>query len=696
MNKISQKPTTGHSPPKITSSSVKEDSIHHFAFDYSLQANIISSVKTGEVLLANTACCELLGYSMSELIKKNRSDIFDINEKSFKKMIRERNATGASVAEGTAIKKSGESFKCLITSAVFVDEDGVRKSITTIIDQTEQILKQNHIDEIKAGIVANDILLAIAKQNKIEFNHKIEAEHNLAAAKARHKKIELHQAAVVAKGLARALKESAATMAKNNEWIKNISKTSYDVMWDWNIATGKMYVGDSIEEVFGYKVVNNTIRYKDCVELLLPAERDDIEKKIRKAINSNQTKWNDSFKIKRFDGSIATITTRASILRNENGDASHLIGSIQDISRLWEMEQKLKQQVLQAEKQIESFQLLSKLSFDGIWDFNVLTKEFFVSETFAQAFGISTDRNVLSIWRQIAHPDDCINAEENLSKALKSLDTKWEYTGRLVHPGGAIAQVFCRANIIRDKSGTALRIIGAIHDLSKENILEERLEQEIKLKELQIIDAMADARDAERSNIGQELHDNINQLLGASRLYLDLAKKGGDDTELFLSRSSEYTLNAIEEIRKLSKGLTTDTIRNLGLKDAIRNIARDTMETVAVHVSFSGRHFIETATDSKFQLNVYRIVQEQVNNIIKHAHATRISITLAQNSKFVTLAISDNGVGFDTFKSRTGIGFHNIISRATAYNGAFELDSHPGKGCTIKIKFPMTSVKAAT
>ncbi len=115
-------------------------------------------------------------------------------------------------------------------------------------------------------------------------------------------------------------------------------------------------------------------------------------------------------------------------------------------------------------------------------------------------------------------------------------------------------------------------MIGSMHDISNQKVLEERLAREIKLKEMQIKEAAGDAKDTERSNIGKELHDNVNQLLGASRLYLEMAKRGGKDSEMYLSRSSEYTLTAIEEIRKLSKGLTTDIIKNSGLCPAIESI----------------------------------------------------------------------------------------------------------------------------
>ncbi|HTE27683.1 PAS domain-containing sensor histidine kinase [Flavitalea sp.] len=576
MPKTPATPTRKSASIDVPLPSTANDALHHLAFDHSLQANLISIVSNGNILIANSACCELLGYTMKELLSKSRADIFDVSEISFTRMIKEQTAEGSSSAEGTAFKKNQESFRCMITSAVFLDDDGIEKSITTIVDQSQQILKQEYIDAVKAETVEHDIQLAISKQFKIDRTQKIKTKRHLLMVQTKQKSLDIKKAKSIARDIKIALKKSALLVEENNDWIKEIARNSYDVMWDWNIATGLMYVGDSIEEVFGYRVRANTIRYKDCLNLLMPDERAAIEQKIQLAIDGISENWNDSFKIKRYDGSIANITTRASIIRNEKGKALHLIGSIQDTSSLWELKNQIQVQV------------------------------------------------------------------------------------------------------------------------DKENIVELQHAKEINLKDLQIANAMADARDEERSSIGQELHDNINQLLGASKLYLDIAKNGGKDAEIYITKSSEYTLMAINEIRNLSRSLVTDTIKNMGLKDAINQIVNDTMETNNFVIKCSTSSFVEYGSDSKFQLNIFRIIQEQLNNIIKHAKASLVKVTLSQNKTDILLKVEDNGIGFDTYKASEGIGLNNMMRRAAAYNGKLDLNSHPGKGCTISVKFPITCEKKPT
>ena len=158
---------------------------------------------------------------------------------------------------------------------------------------------------------------------------------------------------------------------------------------------------------------------------------------------------------------------------------------------------------------------------------------------------------------------------------------------------------------------------------------------------------------------------------------------------MYLSRSSEYTLTAIEEIRKLTKGLTTDAIKNLGLCESIENVTRDTMEVNPVKISCALESFIEDSVNDKFKLNIFRIVQEELNNILKHAKATEVTISLSQNKKSIILSISDNGVGFDTGKKRKGIGIANIKSRAASYKGTADFVSQPGQGCVLTVTFPL-------
>ena len=108
-----------------------------------------------------------------------------------------------------------------------------------------------------------------------------------------------------------------------------------------------------------------------------------------------------------------------------------------------------------------------------------------------------------------------------------------------------------------------------------------------------------------------------------------------------------------------------------------------------LQIELTADTFYEEDIRYDFKLSIFRIVQEQMNNILKHSMATTVNIELVRNEQFIYLKIRDNGVGFDIHQQRKGIGIYNIISRSDLYNGIVDIQSSPGKGCGIHITFPL-------
>jgi len=481
------------------------------AFDNSLVANIISIVENDRIIGANRAACKLLGYSKKQLLVMKRADIFKVSESIYKKMLKQRNEKGRARADLFIMRKNGKLWPCEITSVVFKDNNGANYSISSFVDRRERMSAQRKID---------------AENKRVTQS------------------------------------ESDDLLSENSDWMLSIAKSSYDVIWDWDILTDLVSFGKNYEKVFGHKLPGKTISYANWVNLALPEERREMKRRLKKILKSNKNVWNDTFQ------------------------------------------------------------------FPG--------------------------------------------------------------------PDGSVSQLISRASIIRNDQAKPVRMVGVIHDLSKMHKLEGQL-QEVKQNEKEIADAVEEAKEMERSDIGKELHDNVNQLLGASMLYLNMARTDTKNGDIYLIHSAEYTLTAIEAIRKLSKGLITDTIDNFGLSEAIVGMVGNTMESNSAKINFSGvDNALEDAMDNKFKLNIFRILQEQMTNIVKHARASRVDISLVKKGSQIILSIADNGVGFDNSKKMEGIGIINIISRANTYNGNASFISKPGQGCKLLVTFPFPQCKPTT
>ena len=214
-----------------------------------------------------------------------------------------------------------------------------------------------------------------------------------------------------------------------------------------------------------------------------------------------------------------------------------------------------------------------------------------------------------------------------------------------------------------------------------------KLENELALKKQQIVEAVLAAQEKERKGIGAELHDNINQILSAARLTISVALEFPDKMKELLPLSMDHLSTAIEEIRKLSKSLIlSGSLKTFGLLQSIEDLIKHNQSLTRLKISFNAGKLNEDTMSEEQKITIYRIIQEQLNNILKHAEATSVQIDLETSEHQVNLVIADNGKGFDTSIKRNGIGITNIMSRAELFNGKAVVDSSPGKGCRLQVE----------
>ena len=154
-----------------------------------------------------------------------------------------------------------------------------------------------------------------------------------------------------------------------------------------------------------------------------------------------------------------------------------------------------------------------------------------------------------------------------------------------------------------------------------------------------------------------------------------------------LEKSKGYLNSVIEEIRLISRQQVTPQ-KTINIKELIEELTKRLNESTGTGTKFQCRVCGHLAIDEELKLNIYRIVQEQTNNILKYAAATQATITINENKGTIYLSIIDNGKGFDPLVKRNGVGISNIINRIESYNGEVILESSPGNGCKLEIRIP--------
>ena len=228
-----------------------------------------------------------------------------------------------------------------------------------------------------------------------------------------------------------------------------------------------------------------------------------------------------------------------------------------------------------------------------------------------------------------------------------------------------------------------------ITDVTEKLRLQEELQIQQQERQRSITAATIIAQETERAELGRELHDNINQILVTALLFLDnvIATKSNDIEKLKYIKS--IISESIKEIRKLTKGLVPPSLDNIGLVAALDGVLSNIRILDSITVNTSFEEYNEAMISEELKLMIYRISQEQLNNIVKHSEATVINIGLSKLDDTLQLTIKDNGKGCDQSVESNGVGIQNIMTRAALHDGTVNIETSPGNGFELTINFPI-------
>lgn len=204
----------------------------------------------------------------------------------------------------------------------------------------------------------------------------------------------------------------------------------------------------------------------------------------------------------------------------------------------------------------------------------------------------------------------------------------------------------------------------------------------------QLLQSQLEIQEQTFTNISQEIHDNVGQSLSLAKMQLHILNKGEMYNKLLIADSIDSVSKALVDLRDIAKSLNTERIQQSSLQDVISQellrINHSGLLTTNLHVEGSGQ-----IMHSQKKLIVFRMVQEALQNIIKHSNANRIDIECYYNEQYLQIKVIDNGKGFDKrLIKKDGLGLSNITNRAALIGGKADIDSIINKGTTITIVTP--------
>lgn len=322
---------------------------------------------------------------------------------------------------------------------------------------------------------------------------------------------------------------------------------------------------------------------------------------------------------------------------------------------------------------------------EGVWDWNVVTGQVFLSDNCTQSLGYTPQEagNDIGFWQRIIHPEDVRRTLSDLSAHLRGETEVFESETRLRMKSGQYRDTLLQGKVVEtDEHGSPLRMVGVEVDVTERNRAHEQLRQ--------LSQSLARAQEAERARVAAELHDEIGQALTALTLLLE--DRPGLNPDVFTRRVQQGRTVAgelLSKVRQMTLDLRPPLLDDLGLGHALEALVDRHRHTTGMAASLAQQGDVPPLP-SHMAVSIYRIVQEALTNVARHAEATEVAISLAVDDEGITVEISDDGKGFDFApQSESSMGLTGMKERARAMRGVLEVQSASGAGTTVKALLPL-------
>jgi two-component system CheB/CheR fusion protein len=289
----------------------------------------------------------------------------------------------------------------------------------------------------------------------------------------------------------------------------------------------------------------------------------------------------------------------------------------------------------------------------------------------------------------IVHEEDRMRYDLAIDQALKGL-ADYELEFRVVWPDGSVHWIASKGLVLRNRAGEPVRMIGVAMDISERKQAEQL--------RYQVLSRIVAAQEDERRRVSRELHDQMGQNLAALMVGLEALKANFAEAPPALDRLRELQelANGLsQEVHSLAWELRPPALDDLGLHTALQRYVEQWSERSGVAVDWHTNGFTSRRLPSEVETTLYRVVQEALTNVLKHAQASRVSVILRIAADNVLVIVEDNGKAFDaeftmqTLDPSYKLGLVGMRERVLLVNGTLNIESVPGHGTTMYVRIPL-------
>jgi PAS domain S-box-containing protein len=401
------------------------------------------------------------------------------------------------------------------------------------------------------------------------------------------------------------------------------------------------------------------------------------------------------FRLRHKGGHYVDVLSRGIPVRREpGGPVVRIVGTHFDLTERKRAEAALRQSE-------ERLTLAFAGAQEGIYDWNLETGAVVYSTHWKRMLGYE-DHEIephVSAFERLIHPDDLARATQ-VNTSVSRGDTPYETEFRLRHKNGHYIHVLSRGfPVHREPDGPVVRIVGTHFDLTERKQAEEARERERgERARTELLGRMVFAQEDERRRIAREMHDQFGEQLTALGLRIRMLKEaaaGRANLSEQIAALEDVAQQLDRDVDHLVWELRPTALDDLGLRAALANYIQDWSVRVGVPAELHTTGLTTERLASEIETTLYRIAQEALNNIAKHARARHVEIILERRSDQVSLIVEDDGVGFDFAEmdgERRGFGLLGMQERAALVGATVQIESAPGEGTTIFVRTPTSPV----
>jgi PAS domain S-box-containing protein len=442
--------------------------------------------------------------------------------------------------------------------------------------------------------------------------------------------------------------------------------------WDLDTSTGRIWATPHAKALYGLPVTAD-LTFDTILSVIHPEDVDRVRGLVSKAMASG-SEFADEYRIILPGGDIRWIAARGQFRPEKGAQPHHMLGISLDVTARKQAEAAQRAVVARLEASVESAGL----------GFHLTTLPGGTSELDDRARAIlgvppEQESRLRSFWLEHVHPDD----RERVIQASRDVRDEGveRFSGvyRYQHPTRGLVWIqHTTRTFERDGSGRPSRFAGVLQDITEQKRAEEELSN--------LSRRLIQAQEAERALLARELHDDVTQRMAVLAIDLGRAESagpGGVQAET-LRTVREGLIRLSEDIHSLAYRLHPSVLEELGLAEALRTECERRGRRGGIDITLD-LDTVPAALGKDAALCLYRVAQEALNNVVRHARARAASVVLRQMDGGLLLAVRDDGVGFDPDepRGRGSLGLVSMRERLRLVNGTLDVESAPGHGTAV-------------